>query len=126
MREDTFQFSRSQFFNKRRIVDNPLSVRGHRGKTRDGHEFQSQAQRSEKRLTQQELNTCARCALTEYIDHFHRERNHQGKGTSFCFPPHVDRSNAAAEELCNTKNDSVAYCDTTRPEQHEYWLGLLF
>ena len=86
MSEDTFQFRRSQFFNKRRIVDNPLSVRGHRGKTRDGHEFQSQAQRSEKRLTQQELNTCARCALTEYIDHFHRERNHQGKRNKLLFP----------------------------------------
>jgi hypothetical protein len=35
-------------------------------------------------------------------------------------------SNAAAGELCNAKSDSVAYCDTTRPEQHEYWLGLLF
>ena len=26
-----------------------------------------------------------RRALTEYIDHFDREGNHQGKGTSFCF-----------------------------------------
>jgi hypothetical protein len=34
--------------------------------------------------------------------------------------------NAAGGEVCNAKNDSVAYCDTTRPEQHEYWLGLLF
>ena len=25
-------------------------------------------------------------ALTEYIDHFHRERNHQGKGNKLLFP----------------------------------------
>ena len=28
-----------------------------------------------------------RRALTEYIDHFHRERNHQGKGNKLLFPP---------------------------------------
>src|SRR5215469_17216194 len=50
----------------------------------------------------------------------------RAKGTSFCFPHHADRSNAGDGELCNAKHDSVAYCDTTRPEQHEYWLGLLF
>ena len=27
-----------------------------------------------------------RRALTEYIDHFHRERNHQGKGNRLLFP----------------------------------------
>ena len=27
-----------------------------------------------------------RRALTEYIDHFHRERNHQGKGNKLLFP----------------------------------------
>jgi hypothetical protein len=27
-----------------------------------------------------------RRALTEYIDHFHGERNHQGKGTKLLFP----------------------------------------
>jgi putative transposase len=67
-----------------------------------------------------------RRALTEYIGHFHGERNHQGKGNNFCSPHHADRSRAAAGKVCNAKNDSVAYCDTTRPEQHEYWLGLLF
>jgi hypothetical protein len=64
--------------------------------------------------------------LTAYIDHFHQERNHQGKGNKLLFPPPGGRSKAAAGELCNAKNDSVAYCETTRPEQHEYWLGLLF
>jgi len=63
--------------------------------------------------------------LTEYIEHFHRERIIRGKGTSFCFPNHADRSKAAAGELWNAKNDSVVL-DTTRPELHEYRLGLLF
>ena len=67
-----------------------------------------------------------RRALAEYIDHFHQNGIIRTKGTSFCFQHHADRSIAAAGELCNAKNDSVAYCDTTRPEQHEYWLGLLF
>ena len=38
----------------------------------------------------------------------------------------TNRSNAAAGELCNAKNDSSGLRNTTRPEQHEYWLGLLF
>src|SRR5215469_1288174 len=46
----------------------------------------------------------------------------RAKGTSFCFPHHAHRSRAVAEEVCNAKNDSVAYCGTTRPEQHEWWL----
>jgi putative transposase len=28
---------------------------------------------------------CLRRALTEYVAHFHAERNHQGKATSCCF-----------------------------------------
>jgi hypothetical protein len=29
-------------------------------------------------------------------------------------------------ECAMQRTDSVAYCGTTRPEQHEYWLGLFF
>ena len=49
----------------------------------------------------------------------------RAKATSCCFPHRADQSKAAVGEPCNAKHDSVAYCDTARPGQHEYWLGLL-
>jgi len=67
-----------------------------------------------------------RRALTEYIDHFHGERNHQGKGNNLLFPAPRGPVLRYRWGVCNAKNDSVAYCGTTRPEQHEYWLGLFF
>jgi hypothetical protein len=32
-----------------------------------------------------------RRALREYVEHFHAERNHQGKGNVLLFPPNTDR-----------------------------------
>ena len=32
-----------------------------------------------------------RWALSEYVDHFHAERNHQGKGNVLLFPRDTDR-----------------------------------
>ena len=32
-----------------------------------------------------------RRALSEYVDHFHTERNHQGKGNILLFPRNTDR-----------------------------------
>jgi hypothetical protein len=32
-----------------------------------------------------------RRALSEYVDHFHAERNHQGKGNVLLFPRDTDR-----------------------------------
>lgn len=32
-----------------------------------------------------------RRALSEYVDHFHAERNHQGKGNVLLFPRNTDR-----------------------------------
>ena len=32
-----------------------------------------------------------RRALSEYVDHFHAERNHQGKGNILLFPRDTDR-----------------------------------
>jgi hypothetical protein len=32
-----------------------------------------------------------RRALSDYVDHFHAERNHQGKGNVLLFPRHTDR-----------------------------------
>jgi hypothetical protein len=36
-----------------------------------------------------------RRALSEFIDHYHFERNHQGKGNNLLFPP-LDNSQTAA------------------------------
>ena len=66
------------------------------------------------RLTRKALAEVAVAAKPDTILRWFRKlvaRN----GNKLLFPPPRDRSNAAAGELCNAKNDSVAYCDTMRP-----------
>ena len=47
------------------------------------------------------------------------------KGTSFCFPHRADRSKAVPGN-CARQERLGGLQRSTRPEQHEYWLGLLF
>ena len=46
-----------------------------------------------------------RRALSNYVDHFHAERNHQGKGNVLLFPRVSDRS---LKDLCNAASDWAA------------------
>jgi hypothetical protein len=51
-----------------------------------------------------------RRALSDYVDHFHAERNHQGKGNVLLFP---GIRTAAARGLYGAASDWVAFCAIT-------------
>jgi hypothetical protein len=51
-----------------------------------------------------------RHALSEYVEHYHAERNHQGRTTSCCSPA-IQASAAAG--LCNAVSDWVGSCVIT-------------
>jgi hypothetical protein len=57
-----------------------------------------------------------RRALTEYVAHFHAERNHQGKAISYCFR---SAPGLRARGRCNVENGSVGSCGTTTKRRHE-------
>ena len=57
-----------------------------------------------------------RRALREYIEHFHAERNHQGKGNVLLFPR---GTNFAATGMFNAASDWADSCAITIRRQHE-------
>ena len=57
-----------------------------------------------------------RRALSEYVEHFHAERNHQGKGNVLLFP-RVRTS--AATGLFNAASDWAVSCVITIRRQRE-------
>ena len=52
-----------------------------------------------------------RFALSEYVEHYHAERNHQGKDNVLLFPPAIQAS--AAPGTCNAVSDWVGSCVIT-------------
>ena len=40
-----------------------------------------------------------RHVLSEYVEHYHRERNHQGKGNVILFPNSADRIGESSGEI---------------------------
>src|SRR5215469_865867 len=65
-------------------------------------------------------------ALTEYLDHLHRERNHQGKENKFLFPAPGGPLQGCRHGTVQCKERLGRLRNTTRPEQHEFWLGYYF
>ena len=57
-----------------------------------------------------------RRAVTEYIDHFHRERNHQGKGNKLLFPAPRGPVQRCCRGTVQCKERLGGLCDTTRLE----------
>jgi hypothetical protein len=57
-----------------------------------------------------------RRALSDYVDHFHAERNHQGKATSCCF---LGIRTATARGLCGAGSDWVGFCAITIKRRRE-------
>ena len=57
-----------------------------------------------------------RRALSEYVEHFHAERNHQGRGTSCCSP---GVRTSAATGLFNAASDWADSCVITIRRQRE-------
>ena len=51
-----------------------------------------------------------RRALNEYVEHYHAERNHQGKGNVLLFPRDTD---VRREGACNAGSDWVGSCAIT-------------
>jgi hypothetical protein len=51
-----------------------------------------------------------RRALSDYVEHFHAERNHQGKATSCCFP---EVRTATARGPCGAASGWVGFCAIT-------------
>jgi hypothetical protein len=51
-----------------------------------------------------------RRALTNYVDHFHAERNHQGKGNACCF---LGQTIGSAMDLCGAASDWAGSCAIT-------------
>ena len=50
-----------------------------------------------------------RRALSDYVDHFHAERNHQGKGNFLLFPRNTD---VTSRGLCSAAKDWAGFCAT--------------
>ena len=57
-----------------------------------------------------------RRALSEYVEHFHAERNHQGRGTSCCSP---GVRTSAATGLFNAASDWADSCVITIRRQRD-------
>ena len=55
-----------------------------------------------------------RRALSNYLDHFHAERNHQGKGNILLFPRLTIGS---VKDLCDAASDWAGSCATTIERQ---------
>jgi hypothetical protein len=62
------------------------------------------------------LASSLRRALSEYVEHFHAERNHQGKGTSCCS---LGARTSAATALFNAASDWADSCVITIRRQRE-------
>jgi hypothetical protein len=58
-----------------------------------------------------------RCVLNEYVDHYHHERNHQGKGNVLSFLPSAKARYVPA--LCNVVHGLEASSNTTSMKLHE-------
>ena len=54
-----------------------------------------------------------RRALSEYVAHYHAERNHQGSPTSCCFLCFPGSRKCVARGLCNVASGWVGSCVTT-------------
>jgi hypothetical protein len=61
-----------------------------------------------------------RRALTQYIEHYHRERNHQGKANELYSPYHQDLLGVDRKEQSGAGNDWAAYSSTTSVEHRNY------
>ena len=57
-----------------------------------------------------------RRALREYVEHFHAERNHRGKGNVLLFPRDT---NIRREGPVNAASDWADYCVITIRRRHE-------
>jgi transposase InsO family protein len=60
-----------------------------------------------------------RRALAEYTEHYHAERNHQGKGNVFLFPNQLP-SQSRTQKQVYCPNDSAA-CSNTTAGPHEFF-----
>jgi Integrase core domain len=57
-----------------------------------------------------------RRALSEYVEHFHAERNHQGKGNVLLFPGDTD---IVVRGLCKAARDWAGSCVITIAKRRE-------
>jgi len=62
--------------------------------------------------------------LSEYVDHFHAERNHQGKGSVLLFPRNTDRHR---EGPVQCRQRLGGFCATIIEGQRDSaWAGSVF
>jgi hypothetical protein len=59
-------------------------------------------------------------AIAEFIQHYHSERNHQGKGNVLLFPSSND-TRSKDVRACSAESASAAYSTITLHGQHEYF-----
>ena len=60
-----------------------------------------------------------RRALSEYVAHYHAERNHQGKSNILLFPRFPGSRKCVARGLCNVASGWVGSCVTTTKKPRE-------